>query len=168
MEVEIKVKIESIEDMEKTILSKGAIFQREVYEEDLYFNHPCRNFASTDEALRIRNDGTLTYKGPKIDRDTKSREEINLQIGSIEKANKMLNALGFKFVAAVRKRRRYYKLGDLNITLDLVEGLGEFMEIECIGKYGPCREKVLSLASHLGLKNFITESYLELILNAKE
>ena len=163
MEVEIKAKIENRDELERKLKGMGAEFIKEVVEEDEYFNHPCRNFASTDEALRIRNDYTLTYKGPKVDKDTKSREEINLKIENLKDARNLLISLGFKPVAKVVKRRRYYKMGEINISVDSLPELGDFVEVECIGEYEPCKEKVMKFAKELGLKNFIRKSYLKLL-----
>ena len=167
MEVEIKAKIKNRNEFEEKLTSMGAEFIREVVEEDEYFNHPCRDFAATDEALRIRNDGTLTYKGPRVDKDTKSREELNLKIGNMNEARALLISLGFKPVAKVIKRRRYYKIDNITISLDNVPELGDFVEVECIGDYEPCREKVLDMAKKLGIEEFIRKSYLELLLEAK-
>ena len=47
---------------------------------DTYFSHPARDFAATDEALRIRSidqENFVTYKGPKLDATTKTRREID-------------------------------------------------------------------------------------------
>ena len=164
MEVEIKSKVEDLSKVEKKLLGLGAHFLKEMKEEDEYFNHPCRDFAQTDEALRIRNDGTLTYKGPKVDKDTKSREEINVEIGDRNSMRKLLISLGFLPVEKVNKKRKYYRLGEIIVTLDEVEDLGSFIEVECIGEYESCRKKVLQLADLLGLKEFIRESYLEMLL----
>ncbi len=168
MEVEIKAKIKNRDEIERKLKDIGAEFIKEVGEKDEYFNHPCRNFASTDEALRIRNDYTLTYKGPKVDKDTKSREEINLKIENLKDARKLLISLGFKSVAKVVKRRRYYKMGEINISVDNLPELGDFVEVECIGEYEPCKKKVMEFAKELGLKDFIRKSYLELVLEARE
>ena len=48
---------------------------------DTYFNHPARDFAETDEAFRIRSigdDNRLTYKGPLVDKQTKTRQEVEV------------------------------------------------------------------------------------------
>jgi adenylate cyclase class 2 len=167
MEVEIKSKINNIADMEEKLRSMGAIFVKDVVEVDEYFNHPCRDFAGTDEALRIRSDGTMTYKGPKVDEDTKSREEIEVKIENLEGMRSLLIALGFKPVAKVIKRRKYYRMGEITITLDDVEDVGTFIEVECLGDYGYCKKKVLELAKFLKLNKFIRESYLEMLLEGK-
>ncbi len=167
MEVEIKARVENMDSIIKILHEMSAQFLREVLEEDEYFNHPCRDFARTDEALRIRNDGTLTYKGPKVDMETKSREEVNVPVGDMESTRKLLVSLGFVPVARVRKVRRYYDVNGLTVCLDTVEGLGDFVEVECIGEYMGCRERVMDMADKLYLKNFIRESYLEMLLEGK-
>src|SRR5580700_7856865 len=80
---------------------------------DRYYAHPARDFAKTDEALRIRRIGQanyVTYKGPKLDATTKTRRELELPLapgdaGAAEFAD-LLEALGFRPVTEVRKRRR--------------------------------------------------------------
>lgn len=165
MEVEIKFKISEPEEFEKRILDMGAEFLNEVYEEDIYFNHPCWDFKERDEALRIRNDGTLTFKGPKVDSDTKSREEYTVSIGNIEMARKILEKVGFKKAGVVRKRRKYYKFRNSEITIDFVENLGTFVEIECLGDYKTCRKEVMEIKKSLNLGESIRYSYLEMLYN---
>mgnify|MGYP002514136781 CR=1 FL=1 len=83
IEVEVKAKIGSFEEMEKRLDEIGARKTKKEFQEDIYFNSPVVDFAQTDEALRIRttkeNDNTnifITYKGPKIDSKSKTRKEI--------------------------------------------------------------------------------------------
>ena len=164
MEVEMKFRIENPEDLEKRIRELGGIFVKEVVEEDLYFNHPCRDFSNTDEALRIRNGNIITYKGPRVDSRTKSREEINVKTEDSKKMGEILEKLGFKFVAKVVKNRRYYRIKNVTVTIDKVENLGKFAEVECIGDYEPCREEVFKVKNRLDLKNSVNETYLEMLL----
>ena len=87
IEVEVKAKIENFEDMKKKLENLGAIKSKKEFQEDIYFNSPIVDFAKSDEALRIRttkeNNNTnifITYKGPKIDSESKTREEIEIGI----------------------------------------------------------------------------------------
>ncbi len=164
MEVEIKYRIENPENFENRIAVIGGTFVKEVIEEDLYFNHPCRDFSKTDEALRIRNDGTLTYKGPRVDSQTKSREEINVKIEDLKKMREILEKLGFIFVAKVVKKRKYFHIEKVTVTIDNVKDLGKFVEVECIGDYEPCKEEVFKVKNALGLKNSVKKTYLEMLL----
>ncbi len=144
----------------------------EKYEHDVYFAHPCRDFAQTDEAIRIRRDVegiTLTYKGPKVDAETKSREEIKLRVEDFESARRILERLGFRPVAEVKKVRRIYGYGDAIICIDDVENLGKFIEIEIEAENLGVKERVFQIAEQLGYSrnDSIRESYLELILQKK-
>ena len=75
--IEVEVKAHAPKDfdkLEEELLNIGAIRVRDEYQEDTYFNAPHRDFAQTDEALRIRkikNNNSeeiyITYKGAKMD-----------------------------------------------------------------------------------------------------
>ena len=63
--------------------------QRSRRETDRYFNAPDRDFARTDEALRLRQAGRLnilTYKGPKLDALSKTRSEIEAPLAEGSRA----------------------------------------------------------------------------------
>jgi len=145
---------------------------------DRYFAHPCRDFAATDEALRLRTDagGTrITYKGPKIDSTTKTRREIELPLGGttdeIAAWPELLGALGFRLVAAVEKRRRtaacQWSGREFEISLDDVINVGEYVEIELTADDAgleTSRQSLLDFANFLGLSASERRSYLELLL----
>src|SRR5262245_10021248 len=106
-------------------------------EADHYFNAPDRDFARTDEALRIRRVGSaafVTYKGPKRDAQTKTRTEIEVPLAEGDEPardfSQLLVHLGYRPVAVVRKRRRIFRLEregfPLEVTLDEVDRLGRF------------------------------------------
>ena len=175
IEVEVKAKIENFVDMEKKLKNLGAIKSKKEYQEDIYFNSPIVDFANTDEALRIRtteeNKKTnifITYKGPKIDSKSKTREEIEITIEDSAKCSKIFQHLGFTEVRAVRKNRQYYTYENFEISLDDVEGLEPYMEIEISledgNDYSEAQEKIFELFSKLGITDgFERTSYLELL-----
>jgi adenylate cyclase class 2 len=168
LEIEIKARIKSPKEIEKAIINQGGSFRMEVTEEDIYFSHPNRNFAKTDEALRLRAvEGKfyLTYKGPKLDKITKTREEFNIQVNDLENSNKILKSLGFEVVLPVKKKRRYLRLGAFDIMLDFVDGLGSFIEVEKKGEYNP--QELIDFLAGLGIYESETKSYLELALEKK-
>lgn len=166
MEVEVKFKLkEGVEEKVEEI----AKFVKEKFEEDIYFSHPCKNFAETDEALRLRKDPegfTLTYKGPKVEKETKSREEVKLKVESYEKAKDLLEKIGFKPFAEVKKLRKIYRTENgITICIDNVFNLGNFLEIEVEGDLKR-KEEIFRVASFLGYERSesITKSYLEMLL----
>lgn len=178
VEVEAKIVLPScdlLRVVEERLRGLGAVHEESVVEEDTYYQHPCRDFAETDEALRIRQvDGRyeLTYKGPKRVIDgSKARKEITIQLPSATQMARLLEALGFRPVAVVRKHRDYYKLGDIVVSLDEVEGLGCFLEAEYSGGGGPeeAARAIREALEKLGVSSYesTTKSYLELILESK-
>jgi len=172
MEVEVKAYADDLKGIESRIKEMGAELAWEGEQQDTYFNHPKRDFAKTDEALRIRkekNRNSLTYKGPKIDEHSKTREEIQFLIENPDAAGDMLVKLDFTPVGTVNKLRKNYQFDDLKISLDSVEGLGDFVEIEALDAgiseqdVTEVRDKIIALMDDLGLKKRERTSYLELL-----
>ena len=168
LEIEAKAYVEDIGKIERILSEMGAHREGTCYQTDSYFNHPSRNFAQTDEALRIRisnSDTFLTYKGPKIDSFTKTREELEIHIDDPDISRLLLERLGFQFIAQVKKERTMYGYEDLHICLDDVEGLGTFIEVEIQEKdLEKGRSKALGFLKQLHLYRLETRSYLELLL----
>ncbi len=181
-EVEQKYSVAGMAALEAKLTGLGASICEPQSEVDLYFAHPVRDFAQTDEALRIRRKGTansITYKGPKIDRTTKTRREIELPLPSGEESAEawagLLEALGFTPVREVRKSRR--KTGVLwdnytiEVSLDEVDTLGTFAELELAveaDRVEAARVCIASLAEALELHPSERRSYLELLLERSQ
>ncbi|MDR2967220.1 MAG: class IV adenylate cyclase [Methanobacteriaceae archaeon] len=175
IEVEVKAKIIDFKSIKRELKRINALQIRKEHQKDIYFDSPFKNFAKTDEALRIRkisikNDINtfITYKGPKIDHNSKTREEIEIAIGDRYKICKLLENLGFKKANIVVKNREIYKLNQYIICLDDVEGLSPYMEIEVDLKNGndfkPALDGIFETFKKLGIVNgFERRSYLELL-----
>lgn len=172
LEIEAKARIKNKGEIEQQIVKAGGKYISTQRQKDTYFAHPSRNFEKTDEALRIRTSGSehfLTYKGPKLDKLTKTREEIEIKLEERGPISEMLNLLGFRKVATVKKTRANYALLDFQISIDDVDGLGHFIEVEKQGgEYKP--EELVEALEGLGVKKREMEirSYLELLLEKKE
>ncbi len=171
LEVEIKARVEDPGEIRERLLLGHATPSGRIHERDIYFNAPHRDFAVTDEALRLRYGGgeaVLTYKGPKMkEYRFKAREELNAGVGSGKETELILERLGFTRVAEVEKWREYYRYKDALVSLDEVRGLGNFIEIEAAGMAGreSLEEVVGTIAQELGVKGEpILSSYLELLL----
>ena len=175
IEVEVKAKIESFDEMRKKLDEIGAVKVKTEHQEDRYFNSPVKDFAETDEALRIRETRSdekhnlfITYKGPKIDAKSKTREEVEMEIEDADKCSKIFENLGFKEVRTVVKDREYYKYENYEISLDDVHGLEPYMEIEISLEdncdYTEAQNSIFELFEKLGITDgFERTSYLELL-----
>ncbi|MFW6384018.1 MAG: class IV adenylate cyclase [Halodesulfurarchaeum sp.] len=174
-EVETKLRA-AHEDLEETLQDRGANRIEAVTQIDVYYGAPHRDFATTDEALRRRTerrDGddrtVLTYKGPRESGAGKVRPEHETVVRDPDALASILEALGFEPAATVTKRRHRYDLDGVAVTLDEVEELGEFVEVETGVKRSDidaARDRVTATIAALGLSDAtpIQESYLELLL----
>jgi adenylate cyclase, class 2 len=159
LEVEAKAPCKGAKEK---VESLGARFLRTENQSDTYYSHPSRDFKKTDEALRLRDTGTLriTYKGPKQHSDLKVRKEIEFEVPP--DCGVLLQALGFKEAFTVRKNRRVYSLEGLTLCCDTVEGLGEYVEVE--SKDPKDHGRIMSVLENLGIKEYATtDSYSQLL-----
>lgn len=173
IEIEVKARLDDPKQMERAIIALGASPLGIESQADTYYNTPYRDFGKTDEALRIRvQDGVsfLTYKGPKMDRVSKTRKEFQAGINDANTMGNILSSLGFFPVATVTKKRKNFRLGDFFISLDDVRNLGDFIEIEMSVKdswnYEEKVESIFKLIEKLGIsrESTIRSSYLEMVL----
>lgn len=177
IEVEVKAKIDNFDDIIERLNKLNAEKTKTEYQEDIYFNSPVCDFANTDEALRIRKTKSenyerlyITYKGPKIDSKSKTREEVEMEIEDENKCKKIFENLGFKEVRTVIKNRTYYKIDNFEISLDDIKGLDPYMEIEITlednSDYNEAQESIFEMFKKLEITDgFERTSYLELLEN---
>lgn len=193
----MKFRVENPEKYEKTLKQLlGTTLGASSVERDEFYRCDALGFPGQGKTLRIRRRGSYlaaTFKGPRLDDETKSREEIELPLtvqgsggsgGSairdalVDRAradwSRFFQRLGFTPAAVVEKTRRR-GLADFDgrhfeITLDSLEGLGDFTEIETIAPesdFETAREVVITLADRLGLHDSIAKSYLALKMEAE-
>lgn len=172
LEIEVKAYADNLSRIEKRLKKLNARYMGNFVEVDKYFNSPVRDFAKSDEAFRIRktNKGVfITYKGPKIDAKSKTREEIELEICDNNSMEKLIKKLGFTHAYTVEKTRRKYAYRKFEITLDKVKNLGNFVEVESRGKdIEKCRDSIIQFLASLNLCKYERKSYLELLLSKKK
>ena len=181
LEIEVKYRLEDESAFRDALLALGAESDGIHNEQDRYFNAPDRDFAATDEALRLRSIDSMnvmTYKGPKRPGETKSREEIETLLmpgrESADEMGKILLKLGYRFVSVVRKEREGYAIPgeefSVHATIDRVEEVGTFAELEIVTDeegYERAQIEVLAMAKRLNLTMVERRSYLELLLRAQ-
>ncbi|MCC4769014.1 class IV adenylate cyclase [Methanosarcina sp. DH2] len=174
--IEVEVKVRADHSKIRPLLEEIGANKIGIEEQsDTYFAAPYRDFAKTDEALRIRSLGgqaVLTYKGPKLDKVSKTREELETPVDEATTA-KIFQALGFSEAGVVRKKREIFSAGGITICLDAVEGLGEFLEVEINVSdekdLESSRDQLFKFLSRFGVdeKDSIRTSYLEMVFEKK-
>lgn len=187
IEVEVKLKINSADEISAKLIDLGYKQSRILRETDVYFNAEDRDFRTTDEALRIRKveclddlpliaDGSaediltlLTYKGPKLDDISMTRKEIELIVEDFDAMSEILEALKFHPVRPVIKMRTEFLSEYVAACVDEVEGLGSYLELEVMVDKEDDREEALKLIdAELGklgysMNDTVTTSYLSML-----
>ena len=184
-EVELKVRADH-DAVRDRLAETAAAHVGRVTQTDTYYQAPDRDFAETDEALRVRVETAegepepertlLTYKGPLIDADSKSRREAETPVEDPDALESILDGLGYTETATVRKDRDRYQLAGCAVVLDRVEGLGEFLEVEAETEretddaLAAARADAIDVLERLGVNpdEQIRTSYLGQLLAARE
>jgi adenylate cyclase class 2 len=192
-EVEIKVPAD-VDAVRERLRAAGAERADARHQRDVYYDAPHRDFAETDEALRVRRETPLpdgigspdggngggggeddetvkiTYKGPLLDEGSKTRTEHETAVADGDAAAGVFAGLGFEPAATVEKRREFWAYDGFTVTLDAVDGVGEFVEIERevpeSAAIEATRDEALDALDRLGLdgSSQVRTSYLGLLL----
>lgn len=181
---EVEVKVEADHERVRAQLERlEADHVGSVEQVDTYYDAPHRDFAETDEALRLRRETDrdsgetttkVTYKGPLVEAASKTRQEFETAVDDDEAMSGVLDGLGFDPAAVVEKDREFYTVDGYTITLDSVSDLGAFVEVEREveeSAVDEAREGAFEVLRNLGLDpdEQIRTSYLGLLLkNAHE
>ena len=159
LEIEAKFVLPHLADIRARLLTLGAqqLSPRSL-EVNWRFDEPSGSLGAGGRVLRLRRDRVahLTYKAPGS--VPEERVEIALEIDNAESGRLLLEALGFRVVAAYEKFREVFRLHDGHVMLDDLP-FGHFVEIEA-GSV----ERLRALAASLGLAwdERITASYIAL------
>lgn len=182
IEVEVKLKVNSLEEIAQLLTEKGCRRESFVRETDWYFTGEQRDFWQRDEALRVRKivdlesglaTAVLTFKGPKLDAVSMTRRELETKVEDAVVAKQILESIGFRAVVPVEKERQVYTYLEKNgvsICLDHVKDLGDFMEVEILVESEAERESALceiaAILDELGyaMRDTTRRSYLSQLL----
>jgi len=166
VEIEAKLKVDSLPEVEQKLAELGAEFLAEQLQTDFLFDDSNATLTTTDRCIRLRRQSVagserffLTYKGAKEKSNFKKRQEIEIEIKDAESTQKLLSALGYEKVLVVEKKRRLWRLGGCAVCLDQLSLLGAFVEIE-----GPDDKTITDVQQSLGLTDLphIAKSYAQL------
>ena len=168
VEIEAKLKVDSLLEIERRLRELGAEFVAEQQQVDHLFDDAAGTLTSSDRCLRIRRQSVggsqqffLAYKGPKERSNFKKRQEIEVEIKDADSAQNLLTALAYEKVLTVEKARRLWRAGGCEVALDHLPMLGDFVEIE-----GPSDKKIADVQKSLELASVphIPKSYAQLII----
>jgi len=120
-----------LEEIISMLNKLGAQFEKEVFE--VNYQHRGGEMDERGATLRLRKIGdftVLTYKEKvKSDEGTKQKIEYETHVADVEAMEQIIERLGYRLTAVYEKRRKYWKLNDVEVVLDELP-FGLFMEIE--------------------------------------
>jgi len=135
-EIEIKLKVDNLEELEKKLADKGLVISKEINQHDIVYSRidDTHDYTESYEGciiVRIRNqDGVSILNLKKQLSGEMDNLEYETKVEDGEAMHQILLTLGWKPEVEVKKIRKKGKLGEYEICLDKVEQLGDFVELE--------------------------------------
>jgi len=167
IEIEVKIKINNLEDIKNRIVALDAALDKERHlEENRLYDFASEDLYRKNHALRVRKANRktfLTFKGAtQKSRRFKIREEYETEIKNAKELQKILKSLGLRPVFKYSKYRTVFRKKRLKICLDETT-VGNYLELE-----GQQSEIVrFTEALCLSKRNFIKKDYIQLIKDDK-
>ena len=153
-EIEVKIKIDSIEDIKTRLRKLNGKEGQRVFEDAEYFDFDDGRIKKGDLVIRLRN-GILAFKGPARSSNMMDREEIEAEVDQ-EKMKEILMRIGLKPTKVAQKYRTRFMFdsGKGEVTVDETP-IGNYIEIEGTEDF------ILSMTKKLGFtqKDHIVKSY---------
>jgi adenylate cyclase class 2 len=161
--IEIELKFRVTENLFSSIRSLlSSSFHGESRQVDHYFVPKWNNYLAHEfpfEWLSVRERGdksVLNYKHfhPEGAEESTHCDEYECSIPDPGSLITILQAVGIDRVVTVDKTRQLYRLEDVEVTMDRIQGLGAFVEIEATRKHGSIdgtRTHLMEIAERLGL-----------------
>ncbi|MBT4445774.1 class IV adenylate cyclase [archaeon] len=171
MEIEIRAKVDSLEEMKEKLISMGAKVFGSKFQHDVIYKREDQVDTVQKPGsfiLRVRESSTghkLTFKsltdvvGSWIEHETKIEDPKETRL--------MLEKSGFVPVLVFDKEREEGKLGEITFCLDRMPELGEFIELEIISDdVDAGKKKLLELILKLGYseKDIIHKGYVAILM----
>ena len=134
-EVEVKAYLKNRENVIKKLKDLGCVFSEELHQTDHIFVPGNINFPPPYDTpvLRVRKQNDKHFFTMKISQSNRQDcIERELEILDGEKMLEIMRYMKYQQVPIVNKKRIKTNFNDIEISIDTVEGLGEFIEVEMI------------------------------------
>ena len=176
-EIEIKLRVNNLEELEQKLKDAGLVISKEINQHDIVYSRIDDTHDYTESykgciIVRIRNqDGASILNLKKQLSGEMDNLEYETKVEDGEAMHQILLTLGWKPEVEVKKVRKKGKIGEYEICLDRVEKLGDFVELEKLTDDSADPEKVrdelFKIAESFGLsrndeetKGYDTQIYL--------
>lgn len=186
IEVELRALVKNDKELVKKIKSKGAKLIKETIIHDIYFCLKNQNTIKEVEmnkvgsySLRLRksiekNKTVISINTKSIikESDYNAWEEHETIVESFDEMAKILLATEFKPFFELKKKRKEYKLAEINISLEEIEYFGSSIEVEIMttaGQEKSAKDRLKKLLSDLGIsdKDIVSKSITNIIMRQR-
>lgn len=137
-EIEIKFKIRDRQAFKRFLSNNNIVLSKPFTQHDIIFMRTGKEFCdllSGEVILRIRQEAhKITTTAKRYIKGIQVREEIECKIDSVDKFTQYLRLLGFAPLVEVSKTRQQGNINNLTLTYDVVDELGDFVEIEAVSE----------------------------------
>lgn len=153
-EVEIKFKLKEPDKIKEKIESRKCNFKELKQDDHIFVKNgiTSENIQPGENILRIREENGKNYLTLK---QRKNHLELETRIEDEKVANEMLKAMDYYELVEVKKTRLECKLNGFNLTIDNVDGIGYFMEIEKVisneNNIEKTKKEIMEFALAIGL-----------------
>lgn len=138
IEIEAKFPLYNKEKILNKLKKQAEVVEKNNYQKDIYYTPAHENFLEKEpisEWLRIRDtkeEKTINYKNWSNNNGNNkiSCKEIEIGIDDYNGMIEMLEVLDFKSVIIVEKTRNSFEYNNIIISIDSIENLGDFIELE--------------------------------------
>jgi adenylate cyclase class 2 len=134
-EVEVKAHLRDKTSVRKKLEDLGCVFSEELHQVDYIFAPEGESFppAITTPVLRVRNQNKKYFFTLKISQSGRQDSiERELEIADGPMMMEIMKFIKYEKTSLVDKKRIKAKVGEIEVTLDDVIGLGDFIEAEKI------------------------------------
>jgi len=168
-EIEVKSRVENPEPLLAALTEKGIVLSAPVKQDDVIYvtgDWEFTRFMNDRNIIRLREQdgvGIFTLKRPGVNElDTAIEEEV--VVSDLPTVARMLKLLDYRPILEVHKTRAKTKYQGMEICLDVVEGIGTFIEVEKLVEQGDAeaiQEELFQFLESLGISrdNRVTRGY---------
>lgn len=157
-EIEVKARVKDLSKLEKVLDGQGITLSKKLTQHDVVYGEPGNKdneFGANWLRIRTENKKTVyfTLKRSVVGHlDSIEHETI---VDNANELEEIIKLLGYELYSDITKIRRKAKIGDIEICVDSVPSLGDFIEAEIMMDHQSDHDKVVEklwqLLSSLGI-----------------
>lgn len=135
-EIEVKYAVRDRAALDQALAAQGIALSDPVHQDDQAYAPATWNFGDPRVGVtfvRLRTQGggcTFTTKTP-VD-NVLACEEYETPVADREQMHYAIMAMGYRPTVRVAKQRRTAQVGDYALCVDEIDGVGAFLEVECV------------------------------------